>query len=157
MILSETLLIERTHGFEYIAFVGEPTLALSLFALALLNIKMDGNDWKRMRLEDTYEAMMAERRAIGRDGVEKLLLQEIGGREYAWIPNRYPYDGLFPFGINLLHECCYKPAGNLSLEQMILATQDRYKNQSAVIFKNSIERKSVKNIDHAQAVLHRLC
>lgn len=157
MIFSETIFVENLHGFEFIAFVNQPTLVLSLFALALFNIKMDGSDWKRMRLPETHEAMLVEREKIGRDGVEKLLLNEIGGRECAWIPNRYPYDGLFPFGMNLLHECFYQPAGDLTMEQMILATQERYKNQSVLIFKNGSERKSVKNIDHAQSVLHRPC
>lgn len=148
---------ENQHGFEYIAFVGEPTLALSLFAMGLYSLQMNGDDWKRMRLPLTHEAMMAERRLIGIDGVELLLLQEIGGRECAWIPNRYPYDGLFPLGLSLLHECFYKPSGDLGLEEMTLATKERYKNQSVLIFKNGSERKSVKNIDHAQCVSLRPC
>lgn len=153
MISTETILLERTHGFEFMAFVGEPTLPLSIFALALFSVKMSGNDWKRMRLPETQRALEEERDMLGdKEAVGRQLLQVIDGRSVAWIKNKYPYNGLFQLGHQFLQECLYKPAGDLSLEEMILETQKRYRNKSVFIFKNGDQRKSVQ-IDHAHAVV----
>jgi len=152
------IFVENDYGFEYIEVVGVTTFHLTLFALALLSIRPEGDDWKRMRLPATDEAMMAERERLGgKDGVGKLILEEIDGKEVAWIKNKYPYDGLFPQGIELVHECFYKTTAPLSREEMVMAAQKRYHEQSILIFKNGVQRKSIQSIDHAHAITQRGC
>ncbi len=146
--------IENLHGFEYITFIGEPTLRLSLFAMALFSICMDGDDWRRMRSVETQKAMLMDRELLGgTGGVAKALLQEIGGRPTAWIKNRYPYDGLYPLGSRFAHECYYKNDGILSMEEMMIATIQRFPDNCGVIFHNGLKRKSIQTIEHAHAII----
>lgn len=145
---------EDQHGFEYIAFVGEPTLSLSLFAMALFSISLQGDDWKRMRLPATQQAMEDEiTRLGGREAVGRELLKKIDGRSTAWIFNVYGYNGLFPLGVYLFHDTYYKTTGRISLEEMEMATLLKYPRKNAVIFANGPQRKSIQAIEHAHAVV----
>lgn len=148
------IFVENKHGFEYIAFVGTPTLSLSLFAMALFSISLEGDDWTRMRLPATHQAMMEERARLGgKEAVGRQLLGIIGDKPFAWILNLYGYDKLFIPGSCMVHDTYYKRIGRLSFEEMELATRAKYGGHNAVIFANGMKRKSIPTIEHAHAVV----
>lgn len=146
---------ENQHGFEYIAFVDDkPTLNLSLFAMALFSISLQGDDWTRMRLPSTQQAMLEERERLGgKEAVGRQLLDMIDGRSTVWILNVYGYDGLYPRGVQMVHDTYYKTTGSLSIEEMLDATTAKYPGHNAVIFANGPKRKSIQAIEHAHAVV----
>lgn len=142
------------RGLESVFFPTRATRDLVLFVRALMSISMEGEDWRRMRKQETLEAMFAERRERGgKTGVAQDILAMIGDNAVKFIPNKYPYDGLYPARSQLIHSCLWSREGSMTRSEIVEAIKNEYGDHRAVVFENAGKRKSIEQIWHVHAVV----